>query len=50
MRTSMKATEWLTCFSVEGLILGCYLFKNFEKFDEYCSLLKAAVMSSANLR
>ena len=46
MNTPRKAIEWLTCFSIVKLSLGCLLFKNFKKLDESCSLLKAARMSS----
>ena len=38
MNTSRKAMEWLICFSIVNLMLGCLLFKNmsFEKFCEFC--------------
>ena len=26
MNTSGKAMEWLTCFSIENVMLGCFLF------------------------
>ena len=35
--------EWLICFSIVNLMLGCLLFK---KFNESCSLSKAVRMSS----
>ena len=38
MNTSRKAMEWLTCFSVVNLMLGCLFFKTFKKFYESCSL------------
>ena len=38
--------EWLFCFSIVNLMLGCLLFKKFKKFNESCSLSKAARMSS----
>ena len=50
MNTSRKAMEWLTCFSVVNLMLGCLLFKKFKKVNESCSFLKAARMSSTYLR
>ena len=31
MNASEKATEWLTCFSIVNLILGCLLFKSLKK-------------------
>ena len=46
MNTSRKAMEWLICFSIMNLMLGCLLFKKFKKFDEPSSLSKAARMSS----
>ena len=46
MNTSRKAMEWLICFSIVNLMLGCLLFKKFKKFNESCSLSKAARMSS----
>ena len=33
-----KSDKWLTCFSVVNLMLGCFLFKMFEKFHESCYL------------
>ena len=38
MNTSRKALEWLICFSIVNLMLGCLLFKNmwFEKCCEFC--------------
>ena len=49
MNTSRKAMEWLTCFFV-NLMLGCLLFKKFNKFNESCSFTKAARMSSTYLK
>ena len=46
MNTSRKAMEWLICFSIVILMLGCLLLKKFKKFDECCSLSKTAKMSS----
>ena len=34
MNTSRKAMEWLICFSIVNLMLGCLLFKKFKKFNE----------------
>ena len=45
MNTSRKVMEWLTCFSIVNLLLGCFLFKKFKKLNESCSLSKAARMS-----
>ena len=42
MNTSRKAMEWLICFSIVNLMLGYLLFEKFKKFNESCSLLKAA--------
>ena len=50
MNTSRKAMEWLVCFSIVNLILGCLLFKKLKKFKESCSLSKAARMSSTYLK
>ena len=50
MNTSRKAMEWLICFSIVNLMLGCLLFKKFKKFNESCSLSKAARMSSTYLK
>ena len=49
MNISRIAMEWLVCFSIINLILGCLLFKKFKKFNESCSLSKAARMSSTYL-
>ena len=49
MNASKKAMEWLICFSIVNLMLVCKLFKKFKKFNEYCSLSKAAGMSSTYL-
>ena len=46
MNTSRKAMEWLICFSIVNLTLGCLWFKKLKKIDESCSLSKAARMSS----
>ena len=40
----------LTCFSIVNLILGCLSLKKFIKFNESCSFLKAARMSSTYLK
>ena len=45
MSTSRKAIEWLIWFSITNLMLGCLLFKKLKKFNESCSLSKAARMS-----
>ena len=37
-------------FSTVNLMLGCLLFKKFKKFNESCSLSKAARMSSTYLK
>ena len=50
MNTSRKAMEWLICFSIVNLMLGCLLLKKFIKFNESCSLSKAARMSSTYLK
>ena len=50
MNTLIKAMEWLICFSIVNLMLGCLLFKKFRKFNESCSLSKAARMSSTYLK
>ena len=34
MNTSRKALEWLICFSIVNLMLGCLLLKKFKKFNE----------------
>ena len=39
--------KWLICFSIANLIIECLLFK---KFNESCSLLKTARMSSTQLK
>ena len=41
MNTSRKAMEWLICFSIVNIMLGCLLFKKFQKLNESCSLSKA---------
>ena len=50
MNTSRKAMEWLYCFSMVNLMLGCLSFKKFKKFNEPRSFLKAARMSSTYLK
>ena len=50
MNTSRKTLAWLACFSIVNLILECFLFKKFKKFNESCSLSKAARMSSTYLK
>ena len=50
MNASRKAMEWLTCFSIVNVTLGCLLFKKFKKFNESCSFSKAAGMSPTYLR
>ena len=50
MNTSRKAMECLIRFSIVNLILGCLLFKKLKKFNESCSLSKAARMSSTYLQ
>ena len=46
MNALRKAMEWLICFPIVNLMLGCLLFKKFKKFKESCYLSKAAGMSS----
>ena len=41
--------EWLFGFSIMNLMLGCLLLKKLKKFNESCSLSKAARMSSTYL-
>ena len=48
--SSKKAMEWLICFSIVDLMLGCLLFKKSKTFDKSCSLLKAARISSTYLK
>ena len=43
MNISRKAMEWLICFSIVNLTLGCLLFKKFKKFHGSCSLLNTYV-------
>ena len=50
MNTSRKTMEWLICFSIVSLMLGCLLFKKSKKFNESDSLSKAAIMSSTYLK
>ena len=42
--------EWLICFSIVNLILGCLLFERFKKINESCLLSKAARMSLTYLK
>ena len=49
MKKSRKAMEWLICFSTVNLMLGCPLFKKFNRFNESFSLSKAGRMSSTCL-
>ena len=46
MNTLGKAMEWLVCFPIINLMLGCLLFKKFKTFNESCSLSKAARVTS----
>ena len=50
MKTSRKVMEWLICFYIVNLMLGCLLFKESKKFTESCSLSTAAKMSSPHLK
>ena len=50
MNTSRKAMEWLICFSIVNIVLECLLSKKCKKFNESCSLLKAARVSSTYLK
>ena len=50
MNTSRKPMEWLVCFSIVNLMLGCLSFKKSKKFNESSSLSKAARMSSTYLK
>ena len=50
MNTSRKAMEWLICFSIVNLMLGCLLFKKSKKFNETYSLSEAARMSLVYLK
>ena len=50
MNTSRKTMEWLICFSIVNLMLGCLLFKSFKKINESFSLSKVARMSSTYLK
>ena len=45
MIPSRKAMEWLICFYIEKLMLGCLLLKEIKEFNESCSLPKANRMS-----
>ena len=37
--------EWLICFSIVNLMLGCVLSKKSKKLNEFCSLSKGGRMS-----
>ena len=50
MNTSRKAMEWLICFSVVNVMVGCLVFKTFNKFNESCYLSKASRMPSTYLQ
>ena len=50
MNTSRKAMEWLICFSILSLMLGCLLFKKSKIVNVSCSLPKKARMSSTYLK
>ena len=50
MNTSKKAMEWLICFSIVNLMLGCPLFKKSKTFNESYFLSKAARMSWTYLK
>ena len=50
MNTSRKVMEWLICFSIVNLMLGCLLFEKFKNSNESCSMSKAARMSSTYLK
>ena len=56
MNASRKAMEWLICFSILNLMFFYRkfnvngLFKEFKKFNESCSLSKAAKMSTTYLK
>ena len=45
MNISRKAMEWLICFSIVNLMLGCLLLKKIQKINESCLLPQAARMS-----
>ena len=49
MHQEKQWNSWFFFFSVVHLILGCFLFKKFKKFNESCSLSKEAKMSSKYL-
>ena len=50
MNAPRKAMEWLICFSIVNLMLGCPLFKKSKKFNESYFLSKAARMSWTYLK
>ena len=50
MNTSRKAMEWLICFSIVNLMLGCLLLEKFKKLNESFSLLKEARISLTYLK
>ena len=45
MSTSRKAMDWLICFPIANLILGCLLFKKLKKFNQFKKLLISSNMS-----
>ena len=49
-KPSRKTMEWLICFLILNLMLGCLLFKKIKKFNESLSLPEAARMSSTYLK
>ena len=48
--TSRKAIEWLICFSIIYLMLGCLLFKKLKKPNESSSLSMTTRNSSTYLK
>ena len=50
MNTSRKRMEWLFCFFIVNLMLGCLLLKKNKKFNGPCSLSKAARVSSTYVK
>ena len=42
MNTSRKVKEWLICFYILSLMLGCLLSKKLKMFNESCYLSKVA--------
>ena len=45
MSTSRKAMDWLICFPIANLILGCLLFKKLKKINQFKKLLISSNMS-----